>query len=98
MKNDRRNWLKGLGALAGVGLMAADSEAAQREAKPLTTAGLAKSLLTLADKAERQGMTSEAQAIYKAVKEVLQGTPVACDTDIDCERKNPRLAAKGGRQ
>jgi hypothetical protein len=98
MENDRRDWLKGLGALAGVSLLAADGEAAQREAKPLTTAGLAKSLLTLADKAERQGMTVEAQVIYRAVKEVLKGSPVPCDTDTDCERKNPRLAARGGKQ
>lgn len=47
----------------------------QREAKPLTTASLATSLLRLADKAERQGMRREAQAIYRAVKEVMDGTP-----------------------
>ena len=67
---------------------------AQREAKPLTTASLASSLLRLADKAERQGMRREAQAIYQAVKVVMDGTPakdiIPCDTDTDCERKNGR--------
>lgn len=75
MENDRRNLLKSLGTLAGVSLLAADGEAAQREAKLLTTAGLAKSLLTLADKAEHQGMMREAQAIYKAVNVVMEGSP-----------------------
>jgi len=77
MNTDRRNWIAGLGAFGLAGLLTSESEAAQREAKPLTTAGLAKSLLTLADKAERQGMTAEAQAIYVAVKVVLTGTPAS---------------------
>lgn len=75
MNKDRRNWMAGLGALGLTGLFATDGEAAQREAKPLTTAGLAKSLLGLAEKAEQQGMREEAQAIYAAVKVVLRETP-----------------------
>ncbi len=56
-------------------IQATAETAEQREAKPLTTASLASSLLRLADKAERQGMRREAQAIYQAVKVVMDGTP-----------------------
>ena len=72
MNTQRR---KLLGALAAVGTASLAGSAEAAEAKPLTTAGLAKSLLTLADKAELQGMTREAQAIYQAVKVVMDGTP-----------------------
>lgn len=75
MNESRRNWLAGLNAVVATGLLAVNGEAAQRASKPLTTAGLAKSLLTLADKAELQGMRREAQAIYAAVKVVMDGTP-----------------------
>lgn len=99
MNKDRRNWMAGLSAIGLASLLPTEGEAAeQREAKPLTTASLAKSLLTLADKAERQGMTREAQAICAAVKVVMDGSPVPCDTDTDCERKNPRIARQRGRQ
>lgn len=99
MNKDRRNWMAGLSAIGLTSLLPTSSDAAeQRQAKPLTTASLAKSLLTLADKAEQQGMAREAQAIYAAVKVVMDGSPVPCDTDTDCERKNPRLARQGGRQ
>ena len=65
-----------LGALAAVGTASLAGSVAQgAEAKPLTTASLAKSLLTLADKAELQGMRREAQAIYAAVKVVMDGSP-----------------------
>ncbi len=74
MDTNRRNWMAGLGALGLVGMLAGESEAAQKAAKPPTTAGLAKSLLTLAEKAELQGMRNEAQAIYAAVKVVMAGT------------------------
>ena len=72
MHKGRREFV---GALAALGGTAALATGASAEAKPLTTAGLAKSLLTLADKAELQGMRREAQAIYAAVKVVLEGTP-----------------------
>lgn len=99
MNKDRRNWMAGLSAIGLTSLLPTEGEAVeQREAKPLTTAGLAKSLLTLADKAERQGMKREAQAIYAAVKVVMDGSPIPCDTDTDCERKNPRLARQGGKR
>lgn len=76
MNKDRRNWMAGLSAIGLASLLPTEGEAAeQREAKPLTTASLAKSLLTLADKAERQGMRREAQAIYAAVKVVMDGSP-----------------------
>lgn len=51
-------------------------DAGKRQPKPLTTAGLAKSLLTLAEKAQAQGMTSEAEAIMSIIPAVLAGTPV----------------------
>ena len=47
----------------------------KRQAKPLTTAGLAKSLLTLAEKAQAQGMQREAEAIMGIIPAVLKGTP-----------------------
>lgn len=43
--------------------------------KPLTTASLIKSLASLAEKAEDQGMTAEAQAIYAAIAVAAKGTP-----------------------
>ena len=73
MHKGRREFVGALAALGGTAALATGASAA--EAKPLTTAGLAKSLLTLADKAELQGMRREAQAIYAAVKVVLEGTP-----------------------
>lgn len=90
----RRELLGKLGRAAGVCALPIAVEAGeQREAKPLTTASLAQSLLRLADKAERQGMRAEAQAIYTAVKVVMTGTKagtaiIPCDTDSDCRRKN----------
>ncbi len=76
MNKDRRNLMAGLSAIGLTSLLPTEGDAAeQREAKPLTTAGLAKSLLALADKAERQGMRREAQAIYTAVKVVMDGSP-----------------------
>ena len=99
MNKDRRNWMAGLSAIGLTSLLPTSGDAAeQRQAKPLTTASLAKSLLTLADKAVLEGMAREAQAIYAAVKIVMDGSPVPCDTDADCERKNPRRARQGGRQ
>lgn len=73
MNTQRRKLLGALPMLAGLTLT--QPIAASAEAKPLTTASLAKSLLTLADKAELQGMQREAQAIYQAVKVVMDGTP-----------------------
>lgn len=52
----------------------------KRQPKPLTTAGLAKSLLTLAEKAQAQGMRSEAEAIMGIIPAVLAGTPVGRPT------------------
>lgn len=99
MNEDRRNWMAGLSAIGLTSLLSTDGEAGeQREAKPLTTAGLAKSLLTLADKAERQGMKRESQVILTAAKVIMDGSPIPCDTDTDCERKNPRIARQGGRR
>lgn len=93
MKMNKREFLTKCGWAAGViGLpFYIQATAETPETKPLTTAGLARSLLTLADKAERQGMRKEAQAIYQAVKVVLEGTKasvVPCDTDTDCMKKN----------
>ncbi len=48
---------------------------AEKAAKPLTTASLIKSLASLAEKAEGQGMTAEAQAIYAAIAVAAKGTP-----------------------
>lgn len=48
---------------------------AEVAAKPLTTASLIKSLASLAEKAEGQGMTAEAQAIYAAIAVAAKGTP-----------------------
>jgi hypothetical protein len=47
----------------------------EKAAKPLTTASLIKSLASLAEKAEGQGMTAEAQAIYAAIAVAAKGTP-----------------------
>lgn len=46
-----------------------------KAAKPLTTASLIKSLATLAERAEGQGMRDEAQAIYAAIAVTAKGTP-----------------------
>jgi len=74
MQTERRKLLQALPLLAGLTLtQPLTAEAAP--GKPLTTASLAKSLLTLADKAELQGMRREAQAIYAAVKVVMDGSP-----------------------
>jgi len=89
---NKRDFLGQLAVGAGIIALPLAIEAeAQRAAKPLTTAGLATSLLRLADKCEGQGMREEAQAIYAAVKVVLKGTKagvVSCDTDSDCMKKN----------
>lgn len=47
----------------------------EKAAKPLTTASLIKSLASLAEKAEGQGMIAEAQAIYAAIAVAAKGTP-----------------------
>ena len=47
----------------------------EKAAKPLTTDGLAITLLRLAERAEGQEMRVEAQAIRRAAAEVLKGTP-----------------------
>jgi hypothetical protein len=84
-----------LAAIAAIGTATLADTALGAEAKPFTTAGLAKSLLTLADKAELQGMTRASYLIQQAAREILKGEPIVpCDTDSDCERKNPRLARK----
>ena len=75
MNEQRRRFLGTLTATAITVGLPLTNEALGAEAKPLTTASLAKSLLTLADKAELQGMTREAQAIYQAVKVVMGGSP-----------------------
>lgn len=49
--------------------------APEKAAKPLTTASLIKSFASLAEKAEGQGMTAEAQAIYAAIAVAAKGTP-----------------------
>jgi len=67
----------------------------QAETKPLTTIGLAKTLLLLAEKAEKQEMRVEAEAIKSIIPTILSGTPAdqikpdtsLCDGDKDCERK-----------
>lgn len=53
----------------------AASTAPEKAAKPLTTDGLAITLLRLAERAEGQEMRAEAQAIRRAAAEVLAGTP-----------------------
>lgn len=89
---NKRDFLGQLAVGAGIIALPLAIEAAeQRASKPLTTAGLATSLLRLADKAEGQRMRVEAQAIYKAVEVVLKGTKAGvgpCDTDTDCKRRN----------
>lgn len=63
--------------------------------KPLTTLGLSKTLLNLAEKAEGQEMFVEAEAIKSIIPTILTGTPASqikpatalCDTDTDCKRK-----------
>lgn len=75
MQTDRRKLLQALPLLAGLTLTQPLTADAATGGKPLTTASLAKSLLTLADKAELQGMRREAQAIYAAVKIVMDGSP-----------------------
>lgn len=88
MTETRRKFLAmGAAALATAGLPLHATLAS--EARPLTTAGLAKSLLTLADKAELQGMTDEAQAIYAAVQVVLTGTKAKWNS-------NGPVVVKGG--
>jgi hypothetical protein len=71
----------------------------EKSAKPLTTAGLIKSLASLAEKAEGQGMTDEAQAIYAAIAVAAKGTPAraVCGTDTECaeyDRNLKRLLKK----
>lgn len=55
-KIGRRSLLLGLAGLAGTGTVV------KAEAKPLTTAGVAKSLLTLAEKAQREAQADVGNA------------------------------------
>lgn len=96
----RRKWLAGLSAMGLTSLLPTEGEAAeQREAKPLTTAGLVKSVLTLADRAAKSEMPHASELLMEVAAKILKGEPVVpCTTDTDCERKNPRIARQRGRQ
>lgn len=69
------------------------------ESKPLTTIGLAKTLLLLAEKAEKQEMRVEAEAIKGIIPTILTGTPAnqikpstaLCDTDANCAKLEKEL-------
>ena len=100
MNKDRRNWMAGLSAIGLTSLLPTGSEAGeQREAKPLTTAVLVRSVLTLADKAAKSEMSHASELLMEVAAKILKGEPVVpCTTDSDCERKNPRLARQGGRR
>jgi len=74
MNESRRKFLAIAANAVGIVALPLTMEAVGAEAKPLTTAGLARTLLGLADRAEGQGMRDEAQAIYAAVQVVLKGT------------------------
>lgn len=96
----RRNWLAGLSAMGLTSLLPTEGEAAeQREPKPLTTAGLVKFVLTLADRAAKSEMPHASELLMEVAAKILKGEPVvSCTTDSDCERKNPRLARQGGKR
>lgn len=107
MNPNRRNFFffffAGLSAIGLTSLLPTDGEAGeQREAKPLTTSDLVSSLTNLMKKAEKAGMLFEFEVLRGATLEILRGGKppkvVICDTDTDCERKNPRLARQGGRK
>jgi len=63
--------------------------------KPLTTEGMAKVLLTQAERAKRQGLAREASILREAALKLLALPDrigvVPCDTDADCEQRNPHL-------
>ena len=81
MNESRRKMIQGLGlGLIGTGLM--ESELMASEAKPVTKAGLARSLLTLADKAEKAGLKTEAHVILGAALKVID-SPVASKSSRD---------------
>lgn len=100
MNKDRRNWMAGLSAIGLTSLLPTSGDAGeQRQAKPLTTAALVRSVLTLADKAAKSEMPHASELLMEVATKILKGEPVVpCTTDIDCERKNPRLARQGGRR
>lgn len=73
MNTQRR---KLLGALAaGLGATGLASTAQGAEAKPLTTTGIARTLLGLADKAILQGMPKAHDILTQAASEILKGEP-----------------------
>ena len=68
--------------------------------RPLTTIGAAKTLLTLAERLEGQGMIVEADAVLSIVPTILSGTPAdkikpakaVCGTDTECAEWDKRRA------
>jgi len=102
----RRGMLLGLASLASVPFVGKVADASVRDAalwepaeplaeKPLSTEGMAKTLLTQAERARRQGLPREADILRKAALALLalpsKVGVVPCDTDADCEKKNPHL-------
>jgi hypothetical protein len=77
MNESRRNFAKGLGLLGAAPFLFGGGDevaAAAAERKPLTKAGLVRSLLALAERAARDGFQAEAKAIMKLVGDLLIGT------------------------
>lgn len=108
----RRGMLFGLISLASVPFVGRVADASVRDAtlwsiepsamaeKPVTTEGLARTLLGQADKVRKQGLVAEAKILREAAMKLL-ALPgkigvLPCDTDSDCERKNPHLRGDGG--
>lgn len=85
MNKSRRQLMLSLATLPAVAMLSGTS--VEAEAKPLTKASIAKSLLVLADKAEAQGFTLEAQAILDAALVVLGKGKGALGTVTSAARK-----------
>lgn len=73
MNESKRDFVKGMASLGAVPFLLEGSEAATvMERKPLTQAGIVRSLLSLADRADKDGFKIEAKAIMELAGRLLR--------------------------